>query len=425
MKLHMVGCAHHDTDLETRQQLAFAKPQVVDALGEWTSRFGSTELVLLSTCNRVELYAAREDEATGPGPDELFSAMVGYHRLAPERFQSKLHRLDGQDATSHLFRVSSSLDSMVVGEAQILSQVKDAYQTARECGTVGTVLNRLFQSALKAARRVASETPLHRHRVSIPSVAIGEFAAQLFERFDDKHVLVIGAGEMADDSLRYLRDVGAVNVHVVNRSADRAEQLAAKWSGACYPWDALHEQLAEADIVLSTTSSPEPVVTAAEYARLVGPLRKQRPLFVMDLSVPRDFDPAVGDELGVYLYSLDDLDRVCQRNLAERSRALPKAEKIIMEETMQFFAHESHRAAAPVITGLRRGLDEAKEAELDRLFHKLPGLDEDAREEIQRFADRLGNKMLHPPMESLRDASKNGTPHGLIDAVRQIFRLDD
>ena len=425
MNLRMVGCTHRDSGLDLRQQLAFTGPQIEKALAEWGERFGGAELAILSTCNRVELYMARPGGAPPVDPDELVQALVGFHGLPLEAFQESLRHREGREAVGHLLRVSCSLDSMVVGEGQILGQVKSAYETAERCGTVGEVLSRLFHAALRTARRVAGETTLHRHRVSIPSVAIGGFASQLFERLDDKRILVIGAGKMADESLRYLRDAGATNVCVVNRGEERGRSLAEKWAGECLPWEQLFDQLAAADIVLSATASGEPVVSAEQFDKHVAPARRQRPLFVMDLSVPRDFDPGVGDRAGVYLYSLDDLDRVCQRNLAERAKALPAAEKIVAEETDRFFAHAHHRAAAPVISGLRRELEGPKEAELARLFNKLPDLDEQSRREIERFADRLVNKMLHPPMESIRDASENGTHHGLLEAMRQLFRLED
>jgi len=314
---------------------------------------------------------------------------------------------------------------MVVGEPQILAQVKHAYQNAQGAGSTGPLLHELFQAALHTAKRVSSETGLHQHRVSIPSVAIADLATCVFETFDDKHVLVMGAGEMADETLHYLRDAGDARIHVVNRSPDHGLQLAEKWGGEYHSWDQLWQQLAVADLSISTTAATEPIVTAAAFAERVAPYRHGRPLFVLDLSVPRDFEPAVGDALGVYLYSIDDLDQACQRNRAARAAELPAAEKIIIQETERFAAERHRRATAPVITGLRAELERPKEAELQRLFHKLPDLDEQTRQEIQRFADRLVNKMLHPPLESLRDASQNGTPHGLIDAVRRLFRLED
>jgi glutamyl-tRNA reductase len=330
-----------------------------------------------------------------------------------------------RDAVAHLYRVAASLDSMVVGEPQILAQVKQAYQRAADLGSAGPVMHELFQSALRAARRVHHETGLHKHRVSIPSLAIADFASRVFERFDDKHVLVIGAGKMADETLRYLRDAGARRIHVINRHRERAERLAASCGGLAAAWGDLWRQMAAADLVVSTTAAGEPVVTADAFDLRVAPARNQRPLFILDLAVPRDFEPEVGARLGVFLYSLDDLAAACEQNRRSRARELPAAERIVVAETDAFMADAHRRAAAPVITGLRRGMEEPKQAELERLFKKLPELDEHARAEITQFADRLVNKLLHPPLESLRDASHEGPPHGLLDALRRLFRLED
>ncbi len=425
MNLRMIGCTHRATGVDVRQQLAFGDQQAPDALAQWRERFPAAELVLVSTCNRVELYAGGLDAAAVPNSDDLLDAMLSYHRIPVERVQGQVLALAQRDAVVHLYRVAASLDSMVVGEPQILAQVKQAYQRSAELGSAGPVMHELFQSALRAARRVHHETDLHKHRVSIPSVAIADFASRVFEHFDDKHVLVVGAGKMADETLRYLQDAGAQRIHVINRSRQRADELAAACRGTAVPWTELWNQLVAADLVVSTTTAGEPVVTAAAFDERVAPLRQQRPLFILDLAVPRDFEPAVGERLGVYLYSLDDLATACELNRQSRARELPAAEEIVLAETDAFMADAHRRAAAPVITGFRRSIDDAKHAELERLFNKLPELDERSRAEITRFADRLGNKLLHPPLESLRDAAQEGPPHGLLDALKRLFRLED
>jgi glutamyl-tRNA reductase len=425
MNLRMIGCTHRATGIDVRQQLAFGDQQVPHALAQWRERFPAAELVLVSTCNRVELYAGGVEAATTPPSDELLDAVLSYHRVPVERVQGQVLALAQREAVAHLFRVAASLDSMVVGEPQILSQVKQAYQRAADLGAAGPVMHELFQSALRTARRVHHETALHKHRVSIPSVAIADFASRVFERFDDKHVLIVGAGKMADETLRYLQDAGARRIHVINRNHERARQLAAACGGTAVPWTELWSQLASADLVVSTTAAGEPVVSAAAFDEHVAPQRQQRPLFILDLAVPRDFDPAIGEQLGVYLYSLDDLAAACELNRQSRARELPAAEQIVTAETDAFLADVHRRAAAPVITEFRRSIDQAKQAELVRLFNKLPDLDERARAEIAQFADRLGNKLLHPPLESLRDAAQEGPPHGLLEALKRLFRLED
>ncbi len=423
MNLRMIGCTYHDADLSVRQKIAFDDTQIERALHEWQEQLPGTELAILSTCNRVELYAAGRLES--PEAEKLVAALASFHNLPAHELAGKLTNLTDQDVAEHLFRVAASLDSMVVGEPQILAQVKQAYQWATLTCTAGPQLHELFQAALRTAKRVTGETSLHRHRVSIASVAISELATCVFETFNGKHVLVTGAGEMADETLRYLREVGKAKIHVVNRHPERGQQLAAKWQGTFHPWEELWNQLALADLAISTTAATEPIVTAATFAEKVVSRRHQRPLVILDLAVPRDFDPAVGDELGIYLYSIDDLDLACRRNRAARAAELPAAEAIIVEETERFIAETHLRSTAPVITGLRAGLQRPKEAELERLFHKLPELDEHTRTEIRQFADRLVNKLLHPPLESLRIASQNGTHHGLMDALRRLFKIED
>jgi glutamyl-tRNA reductase len=313
---------------------------------------------------------------------------------------------------------------MVVGEAQILSQVKQAYQLATEEQATGPLTHAAFQAAIKTARRVAGETTVHQRRVSIPSVAVADFARQIFERFDDKTTLVIGAGEMAEETIRYLRDEGVRDIAVVNRSADRAIELAARWQGRALDWKELDTALAEADLVVSTTGADEPIVTAARFAQ-VEAVRGQRPLFILDLAVPRDFDPEIARRPEIYLYSIDDLSAACSRNRKARDKQLPAAQKIIEQETARFMAELHHRATSPVIQRLREGWQKPKEEELQRLFNKLPDLDTHEQEEIRRAFERLVNKLLHPPLESLRDESRHGIPSALMEALSRLFQLKD
>jgi glutamyl-tRNA reductase len=261
--------------------------------------------------------------------------------------------------------------------------------------------------------------------VSIPSVAIADFAARIFERFDDKRVLVIGAGKMAQETLQYLVDAGTRQITVLNRDFDRGRALASQWHGQTAAWAELADQLVTADLVVSTTGADRPVVTLADFQQKVARRRYQRPLFVLDLAMPRDFEPSIGDELGVYLYGIDDLSEACERNRQARAEALPAAELIIEEETHAFVCGTRHRAAGPVIARLREGLENVQTAELERLFARLPEIDVRSRNEIRQFADRLVAKMLHPPLESLRDESRNGTPHGLLEALQKLFQLKD
>ena len=424
MKVQMIGCSHHHSSVAVRERLAFAPTQIGDALDNLRQRFPQTEAVLLSTCNRVEIYTAAEDPQASPSHEQVAQFMADFHGLPIYEIFDNLFERTGEDAVRHLFMVAASLDSMVVGEPQILAQVKQAYETAKDRQAAGPLTHGIFQAAVRVAKRVTNETTLHQRRVSIPSVAVGDFAAQIFERFDDKQVLVVGAGEMAEETLRYLQDEGAHQVTVVNRSHERACELASRWRGRAVPWEQLPNELTRADLVVSTTGAERPVVTLAAF-KAIEPARYQRPLFVLDLAIPRDFEPAIGDRLGVYLYSLDDLQSACQNNRRERDRELPAAIHIVEDETARFMAELHHRATAPIIKRLKEGWQQPKEDELRRLLNKLPELDARARAEIEQAFERLINKLLHPPLESLRSESQQGPPHGLLDALKRLFQLKD
>ena len=423
MTFRVVGCSHHNAPIAVRERLAFAPAQTCEALARFDSEFPDVEAVLLSTCNRVELYMASE-LAELPTLGKVGVFLARFHSLEAAEILPHLYEHTEDDAVRHLFSVAASLDSMVVGEAQILAQVKQAYQQATTANHSGPLVHALFQAALKVARRVATETAIQQHRVSVPSVAVADFAQQIFERFDDKHTLVIGAGEMAEETLRYLRDEGAHDVTVVNRSYDRACDLAQRWQGIAHQWEQRWDALTAADLVISTTGASEPIVTVADYDRL-APARRHRPLFVLDLAVPRDFDPAIGDRAGVYLYSIDDLQAACDRNRLARDKELPAATRIVQQETERFLAELRHRAAGPMIQRLHEGWQGPKEDELQRLFCKLPELDDRARQQIRQSFDRLLNKLLHRPLESLRAESRQGIQHALLEALAKLFQLRD
>jgi glutamyl-tRNA reductase len=425
IKLAMVGCSHRQSSLAVRERLAFSPTQTADALAAWRVDHAQTEAVLLSTCNRVELYTATSGDEPTSSVEAALGHLADFHNVPVDDVRSDLVTLENAEVVRHLFTVAASLDSMVVGEAQILGQVKQAYELAGRLGCTGPLMHHLFQSALRVARRVASDTSLHRHRVSVPSVAISDFAGRIFERFDDKRVLVIGAGKMARETLDYLTDAGARCLVILNRDYDRALELAEQWHGMPATWTSLADELAVADMVVSTTGADRPIVSLEDYRRHVARRRHQRPLFILDLAMPRDFDPAIREELGVYLYGIDDLKEACEKNRAERSKELPAAEAIVDEETRRFVAETRHRATGPVIARFREGLEKSQSDELERLFTRLPELDERSRREIEQFADRLVGKMLHPPLASLRDESQNGPPHGLLEALQRLFQLKD
>jgi glutamyl-tRNA reductase len=430
--LRVIGLNHRSAPLEVREQLAFSPTQVAAALAAWQDavwqgKGADLDVVLLSTCNRTELYVASPEEELPP-TEQLLQFLL-HQKSSPATgftLASQIFTLDNTEAAEHLFAVASGLDSMVLGEVQILSQVKAAYQLALEADTVGTWIHALFQTALKTAKCVATETALHEHRISIPSIAVSDFARRIFERFEDKKILLFGAGEMGQETLQYLVEYGAKSITVLNRHLERAEALAAKFGGSVdwsiADWQKRFELLTEADIVISTTSADEPIVTLTDY-RSIESKRHGRTLFVLDLAVPRDFEPAIAQCTGVYLYSIDDLREVCNKNRQERDREIPKAEKIVKRAAETFIKNMTHRQNGAVIQQLRERWTKTKDAELQRLFNKLPDLNEREQSEIQYAFERLLAKYLHSPLESLRDEPPDGEPHKLVDALKKLCRL--
>jgi glutamyl-tRNA reductase len=422
VKVQMVGCSHHNSSTDIRGRLAFGPGEVGPALQSLRDRFPGTEAVLLSTCNRVEVYTAADDDGAAPTHQQMVEFLAECHGLHADEIFDDLFQRTGEDAIRHLFTVAASLDSMVVGEPQISAQVKEAYELATGCHSTGPVTHQIFQAAQRVAKRVATETAINEKRVSIPSVAVGDFARNIFERFDDKRILVIGAGEMAEETLRYLADQGARDVTVVNRSLPRALDVAERWSGRAIRWSELEASLVAADLVVSTTGAEEPIVTLETYRR-IEPLRYQRDLFILDLAVPRDFEPAIGDCLNVYLYSIDDLREACDRNRRERDKERTKALEIIEQETGRFIAELNHRASGSIIMRVKQGWQQHKDDELRRLFNKLPELSSKQQSEVRQAFDRLTNKLLHPPLESLRDEARQGGARALLEAFQRLFNL--
>jgi glutamyl-tRNA reductase len=430
MKLRMIGCSHHETPLEIREQVAFTSEQVTQALGTLKEQFPDTEAVLLNTCNRVELYWGASHEDKIPAQEAIEQFLSEFHRISLRTIQEHFKvRLDGQ-AIEHLFSVVSSIDSLVVGESQIPAQVRSAYDRSKLEGSAGAVMHSLFQHANQVSKRVTTETEIHRRRISVPSVAVSEVASEFYERFDDKNIVVIGSGEMGVETLQYLLDAGARNIVIVNRSLDKAQSVAAQMSIAAQfelcaqPWDALDRLLVSADLVVSTTGAPEPIVTENRLRQILAK-RSRGNLLILDLAVPRDFEPAIARLPNVYLYSVDDLQSVCQRNEAFRKQQLPKARKIIDEEVQKILADWNLRQSGDTIRALRDQADLIRDSELLRLFSKqsMQELNAEAHQEILQAVDRVINKLLHGPLQSLREAPHEDHRESLARAIRRLFKL--
>jgi glutamyl-tRNA reductase len=424
MKLRMIGCSHHDTPLEIREQVAFSSEQLTPALVNYKERYPDTEAVLLSTCNRVELYCGSLESERLPSAQDLELFIADFHRISPKLVQENFKVRQDGSAVEHLFSVVSSIDSLVVGESQISAQVRSAYERSKAEGFAGPVMHSLFQHANQVSKRVTTETEIHRRRISVPSVAVSEVASEFYERFDDKKILVIGSGEMGVETLVYLIDAGAKNIDIVNRSYERALKVAEQFQLRAQPWDLLDALLVGADLVVSTTGAPEPIVTEVQLRQILSK-RTRGNLLVLDLAVPRDFEPSIARLPSVYLYSVDDLQSVCQRNESFRRQQLPKARKIIDEEVQRIIADWNLRLSGDTIRALKEQAILIRDAELQRLMGKQPmkELSQEAHQEIQQAVDRVINKLLHGPLQSLREAPHEDHRESLASSIRRLFKL--
>lgn len=424
MNLKVVYCNHHSANTAVRSRLSFAPAVLPRAYDELRAQFPQSELVVLSTCNRVEVYTAQQNAADAPTHRALAEFFAQFHNVPLQEFFDDLLEQTGPEAVRHLFQVAASLDSMVLGEPQIVAQVKEAYSLAQQHAVTGPLTHTLFQRALRVAKRIRTETSLAEGRVSIASVAVGDFGTSIFDRFDDKVVLVVGAGEMAAETLRYLRDAGARQILITNRTLTRAESLAEAWGGTVKPFDQLDDWMAVADVIVTTTGA-EPRLVSLDRFKNIRARSGPKSVFIIDLGVPRDFDPAIRDlDENVFLYCIDDLEAICERNRKTRLKEVEQAARIIDDETTEFIADLHHRATGPIVRRLREQCTDVVELELQRLFARAPHLENDRRE-IERTVEQMVNKLLHPPLEALRDEARAGTPHGLMDALKRLFRLQD
>lgn len=426
MNLLLVCCSHESAPLAVREKLAFPNSKSLRAAYEsWQQRHPEFETVVLSTCNRVEIYAASERRISDLNPQKVIDFLAEFHDVAADDFRDCLTVMTSTDVVRHLFEVTSSLDSMVLGEPQIVNQVKEAYRESQEAEACGPITNLLFQRAVSVSARVRSETKLAEGRVSIASVAVGEFGKRIFNRFDDKRVLIIGAGAMAEETLRYLQSEGATNIAIVNRDPHRAQRLANEFGGAVATFEDLDTEMSRADVIVSTTGAATPIVDRDRMQKVRQSSRGQT-LFVLDLGAPRDFAHDAGDvDDNVFLYDIDDLREACDANRQARSKEIEAATDIVADATDRLMQDLHHRTTGPVISRLKREWHDISQQELELLFRRLPHLNETDREAIERVIGRIVNKLLHPPLETLKGEAKEGPPEGLLDAMRHLFQLKD
>ena len=415
MPLVVVGINHRTAPVEVRERVVFEPARIPGALQQLRELPEVRETVIVSTCNRTELYCVTD----GAGPAELGDWLQRYHGLGVSLHHSLYHH-DEQNAVAHAYSVASGLDSMVLGEPQILGQLKDAYRLAQEAGTTGPVLNRLFQSAFSVAKRVRTETKIGANAVSVASAAVA-MARTVFASFDNRTALLVGAGETVALAARHLYADGLRRMIIANRSVDRARELAAEFHGFAIGLDEIPNHLKEADIVVASTAAPHSIITRHMTEQALR-ARKRKPMFMVDIAVPRDIDADVAELEDVYLFTVDDLQSVVNDNLEGRRQAAREAGELIQAEVERFSHLLRTRDAAPLIRRLREDADRTRQRTLEQAQHMLA--QGKSQEEVLGFlANTLTNRLIHAPSQRLRDAAETGDGE-IIGTIADIYRLD-
>jgi glutamyl-tRNA reductase len=421
-RLILLGLNHTTAPLEVRERLAFSAPQQHEAIERFRAQFPQCEAVLLSTCNRVELYAARPVH-DHPRGEEMVGFLANFHGVAPEQIRSHFYEKAERAAVEHLFAVACSLDSMVLGETQILGQVREAYDISQQLGAAGAVLNPLFQRALAVGKQVMRETRLAEGRLSVASIAV-DYARRIFEQFTDKTVLSIGAGKMSQLVLQQFASLKPKRLLVCNRDAEKAADLAKRFGGEAVSFDQLPQHLVAADIVLTGTGSERPIITRAMFEQHILKARRYRPIFLIDIAVPRDVEASVGELDHVYLYNLDDLQQVVSTSQSQRSGEADAARKIVAEHVDAFVAWHRTRELGPAIDALYKRYHAVAQDELARTLNKLPNISDAERAHLEELARRIVNKLLHDPVTTLRESEGMHTNAAqYLHALEKLFQL--
>ena len=399
MTLTVIGINHKTAPIELRERIAISRDDLPETTRALAAMPGVTECMIVSTCNRVEILAALES------PDTDLTAFLHRHfGLDPGLLAPHIYQHRDQQAVRHLFRVASSLDSMVVGEPQILGQVKEAFAIARSSGTVGGQLDHLLQSAFAAAKKVRTETEIGSNSVSIASVAV-ELARKIFGSLNGRTVFLVGAGKMSELAARHLVQQGAGAILVTNRTLERARLLAEPFNGRVIPFEQLHEAASEADIVITSTGAPHPIFRR-EHGHAFLQRRRNRPMFFIDIAVPRDVDPEVNKLDGLFVYDIDDLQQVAAAHIAERKSQATDAEALVAAEVERFHQRQRTVNVAPAIVSLQHQFEEIRQAELRRIHARLDSLTAEQLAAVEALTRGLVNKFLHPPMQALKQAAR-------------------
>ena len=421
MEILCIGLNHETAPVAVRERLALTGSSLQETL-QWVRDLpGIQEALILSTCNRVEFYLVTDQSSRQVDPviRERIAQRFG---LGDDDWQQYHYRYGYHQAVAHLFRVTSGMDSMVIGEPQITGQVKEAYRQAVHEKVVGTILNRLFHRSFHVSKRVRTETELAARAVSVSYVAV-ELARKIFGDLNDREALLAGAGEMAELAARHLATHGIANILVASRTLENARRLAATFQGDAIPLESLGEYLTRVDILICSTAAPD-YILRADQIREVMHTRRNNPVFIIDIAVPRNIDPEVNAIENVYLYDIDDLQNVLQANMEERKKELKRAESIVQEEVRAFLAWVSNLDLVPTITSLRERTEQIRTGELEKALSLLQApVSEKDKKTIDAMTQAIVNKILHDPVSTLKKAEQKGDTLGLVDALQLLFSL--
>jgi len=419
--LVLVGVNHKTTPVEIREKLAFSQAKLEESLEELVTSPEIIENIILSTCNRVEIYARVEN--TERGIQLLQDFICDYHSISRGNLDQYFYSYCDNQAVEHLFRVSSSLDSMVLGEAQILGQVKDAYSIARSFSSTGMVLNQLFEKAFNVAKKVREETGIAERGVSISSAAV-ELAKKIFEDLENHSIMLVGTGEMAELAAKHLISYGVKTVYVASRTYERAAALAQTLNGCALNFEAFKEEMHKADIIITSTAAPTFIIQKEMMEKAIQK-RKNKPIFLIDIAVPRDIAPEVNELENVYLYDIDDLQNVVNANMEERQKEAENAMDIIKHEVTKFNNWFSTLDAVPTIVEMRNQAEDMRKIEVEKNLKNMDHLSSDDKDSIHLLTQSIVNKILHKPTINLKKKTQSQDGHIYLKAIRHLFHLDD
>ncbi len=421
MELLVVGLNHNTAPIEIRECLAFPEDKIEDALHRVYGLPSVKENMIVSTCNRVEVYAATRE--TEKAVHDLKEFLSQYHEISLKEFEKSLYSHVGEEAVRHIFRVASSLDSMVLGEPQILGQMKEAYDFSQQVKTSGLILHRLLHRAFHVAKRVRTETKIAISAVSVSSVAV-ELAEKIFGTLQKKTVLLVGAGEMCELAARHLISGGVERILVTNRTYERAVSLAQEFRGEVIPFEEMGQGLKKTDIVISATNAAHYLIGHDQITKVMKD-RKQKPIFFIDIADPRDIEPKVGDLENVYLYNIDDLQKVAKENIKDREKEAQKAEALVQDEVVKFVNWYRSLDVTPTIVALRKRFEEIRKKELEKTLSLHPNLSDKEKKSLEALTSAIINKILHTPITLLKQTHEEAVADLYLDALHTLFGLPE